>query len=177
MTKAIIKRLVIMVIILVFGFVLQTSFFAQLKLAGVTPNILLVLTVSFGLLQGSLSGMLVGGFCGLICDLYDGTYLGLFFILFIYVGFLSGVVKRWFYGEDLKLPLVLIGVMDILYGMAVYLVGFLLRQQFDFQYYFQTIIVPEAVYTVLVAIVIYFLVFRLNEWFVNTDQRGGKDLV
>ncbi len=177
MNKAIIKRLLIISLILVFGFIIQTSFFSKLKLAGVGPNILLILTVSLGLLRGPLSGMLAGAFCGILCDLYDGTYLGLFFILFIYLGYLSGLLKRWFYGEDLKLPLVLIGFMDVLYGICVYLVGFMLRQQFDFKYYLNAIILPEAVYTMLVAIIVYFLVFRLNEWLEASAQRGGNDFV
>ncbi len=177
MKKLILKKIISALVIICVGYVLQSSLFSRLQLAGVTPNILLLVTVSLGLLQGSLSGMLVGALCGFICDVDTGSYLGLHFLLYLYIGYLSGVVKRWFYGEDLKLPIFLIGLMDLIYGLVVYAGAFLVRQRYDFEFYFQNVIVPEAVYTMLVAILLYFVIFRVNRWIEQSAQRGGKDIV
>jgi len=50
--------------------VLQSALFPYISVAGATPNLMLILTVSFGLMRGRKEGMLVGFFCGFLYDLY-----------------------------------------------------------------------------------------------------------
>ena len=48
---------------------LQCSFFVHLSLADVVPNLLIILTASIAIINGSLEGCLVGFCCGLLLDL------------------------------------------------------------------------------------------------------------
>ena len=51
---------------------LQCSFFVHLSLADVVPNLLIILTASIAIINGSLEGCLVGFCCGLLLDLMFG---------------------------------------------------------------------------------------------------------
>ncbi len=175
--KAIAKRVGIIFIIIFISYILQTTIFPHLALAGVVPNFLVVVTASFGLINGSKQGMAVGFTCGLISDFFSGTYLGIYVLIFLYIGFISGLFKRLFYGEDIKLPLLLIGASDLIYGCSIYFIMFLFRKQFSFGYYFFNVIIPEAVYTVLVSIVCYYVILRINQWIEKDENRSGSSLV
>ena len=56
---------------------LQCSFFVHLSLADVVPNLLIILTASIAIINGSLEGCLVGFCCGLLLDLMFGPYVRL----------------------------------------------------------------------------------------------------
>ncbi len=58
----------------------------------------------------------------------------------MYIGFVNGKFSRIFYPEDIKLPLALIIVSDISYGLICYILMFLLRGRFHFPYYFTSVI-------------------------------------
>ncbi len=175
--KAGIKKFTIIFAIIFVGYLLQTAVFPYIALANVVPNFLVIVTASFGLIRGSKYGMGVGMVCGLITDFYSGSYLGCYMLLFLFIGYLSGLFKRLFYGDDIKLPLAIIGTCDMIYGIIIYFVNFLFRQQFSFPYYFFNVIIPEAVYTVLVAIIVYYVILRINQWIDKADKRSGRDFV
>lgn len=175
--KFVVKRTAVTFIIIIVSYILQTSIFPHLALAGVVPNFLVLITTSFGLMNGSKQGMAVGFTCGLITDFYSGTYLGIYVLIFLYIGFISGLFKRVFYGEDIKLPLVLIAASDLIYGLGIYVIMFLFRRQFSFGYYLFHVIIPEAVYTVLISIVGYYIILRINQWLEKDKSRSGRSLV
>lgn len=175
--KVVAKRILVIMLLIILGYILQTSVFTHLQLASVVPNFLVILTTSFGLIRGTKCGMYVGFICGLISDFFSGSYLGIYILLFLYLGFLSGLFKKQFYGDDLRLPLFLIGLNDIIYGATIYLIMFLTRKQFAFMYYLMNVMLPEAVYTVLVSILFYYLILRINQWFDKDDKRSGNYFV
>ncbi len=159
------------------AFLLQTSVFSHLKLAGVSPNFMVILTTSWGLMRGRKQGMAVGAACGLILDFFSGSYLGVYALIFLYLGYLSGVFRKLFFGDDLKLPLLLIGVNDILYGVVIYVLYFLLRGKYAFGFYFMNVIMPEAVYTILVSLFAYYLIHKVNQWLEKDEKRSNHSLV
>ena len=72
------KRVIILGILITICFVLQTALFPFLEIAGIAPDLMLILTVSFGLMRGRKEGMLVGFFCGFLYDVYFGYAIGPF---------------------------------------------------------------------------------------------------
>lgn len=176
-TKTLIKRIVTIAILIVLCFVLQTSVFSRLELAGVTPNLLLILTASFGFMRGKKEGMAVGFFCGLLMDVFTGNYIGLYTLLYVYLGFFNGMFRKIFYGDDLKLPLFLIGATDLIYGFIVYLFLFVMYQKKNISFYFFNLMLPEMIYTVLVAIFLYYLILKVNQWLEKSKKRSADKFV
>ena len=145
------------------GFILQCSVFTSLAFAGIVPNLLIVLTSSFGFMRGEKEGLVIGFFCGLLNDIFFGGFLGFYALLMMYIGYLNGKFCKIFYPEDIKLPLALIVISDLSYGIICYVLTFMLRGRFHFSYYFTHIILPEVLYTILITLLLYPLILKVNE--------------
>ena len=170
------RKIVVIVFILV-CFVLQCSVFGSLSLAGIIPNLMIILTSSFGFMRGEREGLLIGFFCGLMCDVFFGSFLGFYALLMMYIGYLNGKFCKIFYPEDIKLPLALIVVSDLSYGIICYILTFMLRGRFDFAYYFLHIILPEALYTIVVTLFFYPVILKVNEKLEGYERKRAQKFV
>lgn len=171
------KRSIVLTILILICFVLQCTVFRSLSFNGIIPNLLIVLTSSFGFMRGERAGLIVGFFCGLLSDIFFGNILGFYALIYMYIGFVNGKFCRIFYPEDIKLPIALIVVSDLTYGIICYLLQFLLRGRFEFTYYFTHVILPETVYTIIVTMLLYPLVLKINERLDGRRKRGEQDFV
>ena len=171
------KRFLITALLVIVCFILQTTIFKGIAFGGIVPNLLIVLTASFGFMRGEKTGILVGFFCGLLADIFFGEVLGFNAMIYMYVGYLNGKFSPVFYPEDIKLPLVLILGSDLLYGFVNYVIMFLMRGRFDVAYYFMNIILPEMVYTILVTLLLYPLILILNKKLEDSEKRGARKFV
>ena len=171
------KRKVTVAIIIIVCYLLQSTLFQALSFATISPNLLIVVTSAFGFMRGQKEGTWIGLFCGLCMDIFSGSTLGFYALLYMYVGFLNGSFRKLFYPEDIKLPMVLIGGSDVCYNFAVYFFQFLFRNKYDFGYYFMNIIVPELVYTMLVTIVLYMILLKINQRLELIEKRSAKKFV
>lgn len=143
-------------------FVLQSTFFTRLQFGGVSPNLLIIITAAFGFMCGQKCGLMVGFFSGLLYDIFFGDVLCFYALIFMYIGFLNGCFKQIFFEDDIKLPILLIVSSDVVYGVVIYALKFLLRGRFHFGFYFTRIILPEIVYTVVITIVLYPIILKIN---------------
>ena len=114
------KRKVITFFIILISFLLQSTLFVKLKFGAVSPNLMLVVTSSFGFMRGRKSGIAVGAISGLLVDIFWGQLLGFHTLLYTVIGYLNGSFERLFYDEDIKLPIVLISASEFLYGICIY---------------------------------------------------------
>lgn len=156
-------RKIVLFIIISICFVLQTTMFQTLSLANISPNLLIIIVSAFGFMRGKREGMLIGFFCGLVVDIFCGFYIGIYALLYMYIGYLNGFFQKYFYPDDIKLPLLLIATSDLIQSIFIYLVLFLFRSRFDIGYYFSSIILPELVYTMVITIFLYFGLLKINQ--------------
>ncbi len=170
-------RKIITAVLILFCFILQTTVFRSLDFGGIIPNLMVILTSSFGFMRGEREGLLIGFFCGLLCDIFSGDMLGFYAMVLMYLGFLNGKFNQIFYPEDIKLPLALIVVSDFTYGIVCYVLLFLLRGKFDFLSYVAGIILPEAIYTIVVTFVLYPIVLKINERLEAREKRSAQIFV
>ena len=158
------KRGIVTAILILICFLLQCTVFRSLAFGGIVPNLLIVLTASFGFMHGERTGLLIGFFCGLLVDIFFASVIGFYAMLYMYP-------------QDIKLPIALILGSNFLYGIACYVIMFLLRGRFDFGYYLVHIILPEIVYTIVVTLLLYPLILWINTWLERGEQRSGKKFV
>lgn len=171
------KRFFITAVLIFVCFLLQCTVFHTLAFGGIVPNLLIVLTASFGFMRGEKTGLLIGFFCGLLVDIFFGNSIGFYSLLYMYIGYMNGKFSAVFYPEDIKLPIILIIGSDCFYGLMCYVILFLLRGRFDFRYYFMHIILPEIVYTIVVTIFLYPLILWINTGLERSELRSGKKFV
>ena len=158
-------------------FLLQSTVFHSLSMGGIIPNLMIILTASYGFMRGRKSGILIGFFAGLLMDIFFSDVLGFYALLYMYIGYLNGVYKKMFYPEDIKLPIALIVGSDFLYNILVYLLTFLLKGRFQFIYYFLNIIIPEMVYTIIVTFVLYPLLLFTESLLERNEKEGVSKIV
>lgn len=159
-----IKRKIASIICIVLALLLQTTIFRKLALSDVVPNLLLVVTVTYGYLRGRTSGLLIGFLCGLLLDCAYGSVIGLYAFIMMSIGFVIGFCQKVYFRNSLVLPLVLITSSDFIYSIYLYVTEFLMRGKLHFGFYFIHRILPEVVYTALVGIVVYRLMGVLEKW-------------
>ena len=157
------KRNIIMVLTILISFVLQTTVFQFFNFGGIAPNLLIIVTASYGFMLGRRYGMVVGFISGLLMDIFYGSVLGFYALIFLYIGAGNG---------DIKLPLALITVSDLLYSFVCYVLLFLLRGRFQFGFYFKNVILPEIVYTIFVTVFLYPVILLLNRTPDDADKRS-----
>lgn len=158
-------------------FILQCSVFNSLAFAGIIPNLMIILTSSFGFMRGEKEGLVIGFSCGLLIDIFFGNFLGFYALVLMYIGYLNGKFSRIFYPEDIKLPIALIVVSDLSYGILCYFLMFLLQGRFEFGYYFTHVILPEAIYTIVVTLFLYPVILLVNGKLEAYEKRRAQKFV
>lgn len=173
------KRKIVTAAVIVLSFLLQCTIFRYLTLASIAPNLLVIVTSSFGFMRGRKNGMFVGLFSGLLMDVFFtfGGLLGFYALLYMLIGYVNGLFRRLFYDDDLKLPLALIAASELLYGLAVYFLLFMMRSRFQFPYYLIHVIIPELVYTIAVTVVLYQIILRVNQKLETEEKRSASKFV
>ena len=75
------RRKVTLALLILVTFILQSTVFQSLAIASIAPNLLLILTVSFGFMRGKKEGLFVGFFCGLLIDIFYGNLIGFYALI------------------------------------------------------------------------------------------------
>ena len=169
------SKLVLFVTILV-CFLLQSTLIHSISIGSITPNLLLILCVSMGLMRGRKSGMWTGFFCGLLVDLFFGSLFGFYALVYMYVGYFSGYAYRIFFDNDIKVPMVLTAGMDLLFNLAVYGLQFLLRGRLGLFTYLYRIIIPEIVYTVFLTVIVYRVFYLINHRLMSPTRKESESI-
>lgn len=169
-------RKIILFIIIIASYILQTTFKTTITFGNISPNLILIVVTSFALIRGKKEGMYLGFFSGLLVDIFFGYggVVGFHGLTYMYIGYVMGLLFEIFYMNDILIPVVLIGISDIFYNMIYYIIAFLLRNKLDLSYYFRTIMLPEAVYTLFVGVFLYKLFLYINKKLESYEKRGEK---
>lgn len=163
------RRKSTMAVLILVCIILQSTVCQMISIASIKPNLLIILTVSFGLMRGRKEGMMTGFFCGLLTDIFFESIIGFNAIIYLWVGYFSGYFYRIFYDDDIKTPLFLISVCDLAYGIVQYGFMFLLRGRIHFFYYLRRVIMPEVLYTLILTMICYRIFYSINKKLSSTD--------
>ena len=154
------KRKITVVLIVIICFLLQSTLFKALSIASISPNLLIIVTSSFGFMRGK-----------------NGGTLGFYAMIYMYLGYVNGMFRKIFFPEDIKLPMILITASDFVCNLLVYLFQFLFRRKFAFPYYLTHIIIPELIYTILVTVFLYFILLKINQKLEMSEKRSMSKFV
>lgn len=166
------RKFIMTILVFVF-YLLQCTLFKTWALASVSPNLLLILTFAAGFMGGRKNGMYVGIISGLMLDLFYGSTLGFNTLILLYIGYVNGMFNKMFYDEEITLPVVLVVGSELSYSFVYYIFNFLLRRRLDIGYYFIHIMLPELAYTVVVSVLIYRLLLRINRRLDEFEKRSA----
>ena len=156
------KRKILIGLLCFLAALLQTTLMSYVQVASIRPNLPVILTASFALMCGSRTGMTIGFATGILLDLFGGGILGFYALIYTWIGYAAGYTYRIFYDDDIKTPLLLIGICDICYGLYQYVTTFMIRGRVNVFFYLGRVIIPEMIYTVIFAVFLYQLNYYVN---------------
>ena len=169
------KRILFNLLMIILAFTVQNGIFPLMPFLSASPNLLLILTFSFGFIHGKRAGMFYGLFSGLMLDLFYSGPFGFYTLFYIYVGYVNGICTKYYYEDYITLPLILSFVNELAYNLYIYIFRFLIRGRLDFGYYLQNLMIPEIIFTVVTTLLVYRLFLftsrRLEEWEKRRDTR------
>ena len=164
------KKVGIVFVLVVLIYSLQTGLFTWIAINQIKPNFIIAAITLIAFLRGEYYGLAFGAPLGFLVDVFFGPIIGPNFFLYSCIGLLAGKTYYVFSKEDFMFPLLVIGLADISYNMAIYIIGYLFRGNMDFLYFFIHIILPEAIYTILIGAVMYRLFVFINQKFLNMEK-------
>lgn len=175
------KRALINVILMILAFTIQTCIFPLMPFLSAAPNLLLILTFSFGFIEGKRAGMFYGLVAGLLLDLFYSGPFGFYTLFFIYVGYINGICTKYYYEDYITLPLILCVINEMAYNMYIYIFRFLarglVRGQLNFLYYVRELMIPEIIFTVVTTLFVYRLLLYINRRLNELEKRRDTNIV
>ena len=122
------KTLTILAIFMTFFifYFLQVNFFNWFTIAGIMPNLFVILILFVGLFAGRTVGISVGVVCGLLLDLFIGRNIGTTGVMLALIGFLGGYFDKNF-SKDSKITIILMVIgVTIIYEVGKYIMNVLI---------------------------------------------------
>ncbi len=89
-----IRRVLAVVVVIVTALLLQSTVFAQLRLLGVRPELLYLVTIVFAFLEGPTEGAVVGFVSGLAQDLMLNEPKGILALTLTLLGYTIGMLRQ-----------------------------------------------------------------------------------
>lgn len=157
------------------AFLLQTCIFPLIDFLWTAPNLLLIVTFSYGLIYGSSTGILCGFFAGLMMDLFYAEPFGIFILIYCYLGFFSGMFKDNYRTDSLILPLMVCLVCDLGYNAAMLIYRLMMLGNINLRFIFMQMILPDIFFTMIVTLVVYRIFLSVNRKLDKIDNLRGQD--
>ncbi len=173
--RQIIKRIIIYFALTLLAFILQTSVFPLIRFLWTAPNLMLIVTFSYGLIYGSSTGIICGVFAGLLMDLFYAEHFGLFILLFSCLGYFSGCFKENFRTDSLLLPFVICLICDVIYNMAMIVYRLFMAGDVDIYFVLVKMTFPEMFFTMVVTVVAYRILLTVNRGLDRLDNLRGQN--
>ena len=164
-------RIILVLLQLFFCFLLQSTVMPAISMAGVVPDLLLILVITVAYTRGRIPGMLTGLAAGLLTDVCFNNMIGLCALFYLCIGYFAGYSNKIYDERDYTLPLLMILGGEFVYSFAYYIAYFLLRSRTEFGYYFLHLILPRMVYTVLAAVLLYPLFHWLHRLLLRIAEK------
>ena len=172
------KRVIFATVAVLLSFLLQNSVLPLVPGIDVLPNLTLVVTVIYGFTCGKKIGMLIGLFCGILYDAFVGDGgLGFYMLAYIYIGAFCGLFTGYIHREEHLFSIFLCALSSLGFGTYVYLFRFMLRGRFDLMAYVSSTILPELIFTIIGAVILYPLIAETDKHLIFTKKRRTSSFV
>lgn len=170
-------RAIIMILILFLGFFIQVNCAQFIPTLNYVPNIMLIVVFSIGFLNDSKAGIIAGIISGLLMDFMQGGSFGFYTLIFVYIGFINGMLKRYFISNVILLPLILCTINEILYHGVIYLFEFGKEAPHTMAEYLHYIVIPEYLITLISSVVFYGMILLIYRKLEKIEKKGETQFV
>ena len=163
------KTLAIVFLILTFFVIyfLQSNFFIWFNIAGIMPNVYVILVLFIGLFVKRKAGFICGLGFGLYLDIVLGKTVGISALVLGVIGILGEILSKNFSKDSRFIVCLMVLGTTALYELAVYLLT-MLRTSADIEILaFLKILLVELVFNELITIIIYPIIKKAGYYLEN----------
>lgn len=173
MKKVIINiALVLLAIIIYF---LQLNFFSWFTIAGVMPNMFIILVLFIGLFTNKNLGTIYGISIGLIIDLLTNQKVGITAVVLGIVGLLAGIFDKNFSKDNRITIMFIVAATTIATESIIYFLTYILLNTNIDVLVFIKILLIETVYNILLSIILYPFIQKFG-YYIENEYKGNKIL-
>ena len=156
--KRFIIKSVIYALIFIFFTVLETNILNGFKIFGTKPNLIISLAVAAAVIENERYAAVLGMICGFIIDSTQGSPFFFSGIYYFFAAYITGIVTKYYFTKSLFTMILMI--LPVCAVRELFNMFFLIGVWSDFHIANALLkyILPEYIYTVALAPVIYLLV-------------------
>ncbi|MBQ8379478.1 MAG: rod shape-determining protein MreD [Clostridia bacterium] len=159
------KKVVCVIVITLIFFViyfLQANFFNLFTIAGVKPNLFILLMLILGLFAGKKPSVPLGIVLGIVLDLLSGKIIGISSIMFVIIVILADIYDKNFSKDNRMTIMVMVISTTIIYELGIYILS-IFKLSINFELIsFVKILMIEAIYNALLTIIMYPIIQKLG---------------
>lgn len=159
------KRVWAMISIIICFFIiyfLQVNFFNWFTIAGIKPNLFIILALVLGLFAGKKIGTIMGFLFGVYIDILIGKSIGFSGIILMAIGFIGGYLDKTF-SKDSKLTIILIVIGSTIFFELITYIYNVLKFGMLFEFFaFSKILFIEIIFNTLLTIILYPMIQKLG---------------
>ncbi len=172
------KKFVInIIIILVFWVIyfLQSNLFTWFKIAGVMPNLFVILVLFIGLYSNKYMGVIYGIIFGLLIDLFIAKKIGITAIMLGVVGAIGTAFDKNFSKENRITLIIMVMISTFVFELGENLILYIINRVYIEFLPFIEILLIECFYNAILTIILYPLMRKLGNK-VENEYKGNKIL-
>jgi rod shape-determining protein MreD len=158
-----VRRVLLLAAVILSALLLQTTVFAEINLLGAKPELMYLITIVFGILEGPASGAITGFVGGMAQDFLLDAPKGITALTLTLLGYAIGMARQFVVSPSPVLPVVLVAIGTfggvLFYGVVSFLLG-----QLDTSWlYLLRIAVLSALYNAILTPLVFPIMRRAAE--------------
>jgi rod shape-determining protein MreD len=159
----VLRRILALSAVIVTALLLQSTVFAQVKLLGVRPELMYVVTILMAIIEGPSEGAIVGFAGGMAQDFLLDQPKGITALTLTLLGYAIGLARQYIVSPSPLLPTILVAI-GTLAGVIFYeVVSFLLGQLDDPLMFSLRVALLTALYNAILTPLVYPVLRRIFE--------------
>ena len=153
--------ILILVVIILFNFLLQSTILPYMSIFGVVPNTALLIVMSTALLKGKYYGGFIGIIMGLLQDVVFSSVIGINSFIYFFLGYLIGMAENKLSRDNMFIPIIFSIMGTIYYNFTYYTFMFFLSKNIPFLSFSKYLMLIEILYNIVLAIPIYLVLSKV----------------
>ncbi len=166
---------ILLVIAFVIIYFLHSNLFSWFKIAGVMPNIFVILILFIGLYANKYMGVIYGIVFGLLLDFFIGKKIGVTAIMLGIVGLIGVLFDKNFSKENRITLIIMVVIATIVFEIGETLIYYIVMREFIDILPFIEILLIECLYNAILTITLYPLIQK-SGYKIETEYKGNKIL-
>lgn len=135
---------------------LQANFFSWFTIAGIKPNLYVILVLFIGLFLGRRYGLCFGAVYGFFLDILIGRNIGVSSVMLGAIGLIGGYIDKNFSKDSRMMVMAIVTVTTLMYELASYIIQSTILSYYTLEIaILAKILGIEIIYNIIITIIIY----------------------